>query len=100
MVVAAAGAHEHGLAAELARDHLEAEDPAVELGRPLGVADEQDGVVEAGDGDAHGASVPESEPQPCVRHRLGEPSGRLPATPSVPAALNAAAPVSLSRWCP
>ena len=62
MVVATARAHEHGLAAELAGDDLEAEDPAVELGRPGRVADEQDGVVEAGDGDAHRDSV---------RHRSG-----------------------------
>ena len=55
MVLPAAGAHEHGLATELARDDLEAEDPTVELGGPLGVADEQDGVIEACDRDAHGA---------------------------------------------
>ena len=57
MVVAAARAHEDGLAAELAGDDLEAEDAAVELGGPRRVADEQDGVVEAGDRDAHRDSV-------------------------------------------
>jgi hypothetical protein len=58
VVVTTGGPHEDGLAAHFGADHLEAEDPTVELGRLRGVANEQDGVVEAGDRNAHGPSVP------------------------------------------
>ena len=84
VVVATARAHEDGLAAELAGDDLEAEDAAVELGGPGGVADEQDGVVEAGDRDAHGDSV---------RHRT-RPSPVMPR-PAGPAG----APTSFQPDC-
>ena len=57
MVRAAGRPHEDGLATELVGDDLEAEDAAVELGGDGRVPDEQDGVVEAGDGDAHLDSV-------------------------------------------
>src|SRR5258706_12511104 len=55
--------HEDGLPVHLAADDLEPEDPTVELGRPRRVADEEDGVVQAGDWDAHrislcGSSIP------------------------------------------
>ena len=43
--------------AELVGDDLEPEDAPVELGGPRSVADEQDGVVEPRDGDAHRHSV-------------------------------------------
>src|SRR5439155_2425566 len=46
-------AQEDRLPVHLATDDLEPEDPRVELGSPLGIANEQDGVVEAGDGNAH-----------------------------------------------
>ena len=67
MVVTAARAHEDGLAVELAGDDLEAEDTAVELGGPGRVPDEQDGVVEAGDRDAHRVSVRHRTP---ARHAV------------------------------
>jgi hypothetical protein len=51
MVVAAGGAHEDRLATELGGHDLETEDPPVELGCDRRVPDEQDRVVEAGDGD-------------------------------------------------
>ena len=58
MVVATGRAHEDGLATEFAGHDLEAEDSPVELGRSGRVANVQDGVVEAGDGDAHMVSLP------------------------------------------
>jgi hypothetical protein len=57
VVVAGCGAHEDRLATELVGDDLEAEDPAVELGRDRSIANEQDRVVESGDGDAHPRSL-------------------------------------------
>ena len=57
MVVATGGPHEDRLAAHLGADHLEPEDSTVELGRHRGVANEQDGVVQAADRDAHGRSL-------------------------------------------
>ena len=53
VVVATAGAHEHG-ATSHAVDDLEAEEATVELGGCHRVADVQHGVVELGDGD-HGS---------------------------------------------
>lgn len=55
MVVPAGGPQEDRSAAHLGADDLEAEDAPVEVDGDVRVADPQDGVVEAGDGDAHGA---------------------------------------------
>ena len=89
MVVAAGRAHEHGLAAELVGDDLEAEDAAVELGGDRRVADEQDGVVEARDGDAHDGILRRGRgrvDRRSRRHRLGHRG-----TDELPAGLPAAA---------
>ena len=57
MVRPTAGAHEDRATAEDALDDLEPEDPAVELRGAGRVADVEDGVVEARDGDAHASSL-------------------------------------------
>ena len=79
VVVTDRRAHEHRPSAEGALHDLEPEDPAVELGAGRRVADVQDRVVQAGDGDGHGASVPGSGLRVDHRHAA---TGRVAGAPT------------------
>ncbi len=57
VVVTTRSPHEDRLAPECALDDLETEDARIELGSAGRVANVQDGMVEARDGDRHEASL-------------------------------------------
>jgi hypothetical protein len=55
VILTAAGAHEHGSAAGIARDDLEAEDPTVELGGNPRITNNEHRVVQPSDRDHRSA---------------------------------------------
>jgi hypothetical protein len=80
MVVGAAGrAHEDRAPADLGAHDLEAEDTPIELGAALSVAHEEDGMIEAGDGDHPGILLRERLRPASGSGRVRGRAGQLPA---------------------
>ncbi len=72
MIVATGRSHEHRPASERVLDDFEAEDARIELGGAGRIANVQDGMVEARDGNAHDDSLPVRGRR--VRHPPSGPS--------------------------